>query len=288
MSHPPPPPLRNALHVAFDVVREALARRTVLGILVLLALGQIGLGLALDLDVVEGAIVSSRMLGDAIGLGRNGGGVREQLRPVFEFMTHAVFHLGMIFGVVVTSDIAARALSPGRVELLLSLPVRRIELVLGIYIGVGLVALGGTLFAVGGFSAVLLWKAGVATPAPLFGAVAAALGFSAVYAAMLLITTIARSPALAAGSGMLLYIVAAATSKREAVLSWFESGWPRDTAAVLLAPLPRLLGLSRIGADLAAGVTFDWGDAILPLGTTLFFATAALAAAAYVVQGKDW
>ncbi|MEY3011777.1 MAG: hypothetical protein RIT45_512 [Pseudomonadota bacterium] len=288
MSHPPPPPLRNAWNVALDVVREALARRTVLGILAALGLGQVGLALALDLDVVEGAIVSSELLGDAIGLAKRGGGARDQLRPVFEFMAHAVFHLGMIFGIVATSDIASRALSPGRVELLLSLPVRRIELVLGTYLGVGLVALGGTLFAVGGFSAVLLWKVGVATPAPLLGAVAAAYGFAAVYAAMLLATTLARSPALAAGIGMLLYIVASATSRREAVLSWFERGWPRDVAAVVLAPLPRLLGVSRLGADFAGGNEIPWHEASIALGTTGLFAAAALAAAAWVVQGRDW
>ncbi len=288
MSHPPPAPLRNAWNVALDVVREALARRTVLGILAALGLGQIGLALALDLDVVEGAIVSSELLGDAIGLAKRGGGARDQLRPVCEFMAHAVFHLGMIFGVVATSDIASRALSPGRVELLLSLPVRRIELVLGTYLGVGLVALGGTLFAVGGFSAVLLWKVGVATPAPLLGAIAAAYGFAAVYAAMLLVTTLARSPALAAGIGMLLYIAASATSRREAVLSWFERGWPRDLAAVVLAPLPRLLGVSRLGADLAGGNEVPWQEAAIALGTTGLFAAAALAAAAWVVQGRDW
>ncbi len=290
MTPAPPPnaPWRNIGHVAADVVREALARRSILAMLSVLGLGQIGLLLALDIDVVEGAVVSSRLLGELIQLGDQGSAAGEALRPVYRFLGHAVFHLGMIFGVVSTSDLAVRALSPGRVELLLSLPVRRSDLVLGTWCGVMAVSLIGALFAVGGFAAVLGFKVGSASLAPLFGAAAASLGFGAVYAAMLLATTLVRSAALAGGAGMLLYVVATATSSRQEVLLAFERGWGRDVAAVLMAPLPRLLGVAKAGAALAAGEALDGGELAIAVGTTLCFGAACVLLAVYVVQRRDW
>ena len=275
-------------HIARDVVREALARRTIAMMIGLLGVAQVALALALDIDVVEGAIVSSRLFGEALGISRNNADAADQMRPLLQTLTHVVFHVGMLFGIVATSDLAARALAPGRVELLLALPVRRVEFVLGTYLGVAVVAAVGTVFAIGGFSAVLLWKVEIATAAPLYGAAAAALGFAAIYAAMLLVTTVARSPALAAGVGMVLYIVSSVTSRREAMLSWFEAGWPRDVAAIVCAPLPRLLGVSELGANLASGGAVDWTEAGIAVATTGLFAAGALAAAAWVVEGRDW
>lgn len=280
--------LRNIIHIAADVVREAFARRTIAGIVALLAIGQVALALALDIDVVEGVIVSSRLFGDVLGLGNGSGSAAEAMRPIFRALGLTVFHLGILSGVVATADIAVHALSPGRIELLLSLPVRRVDLVLGTYVGVGLVALACTAFAVGGFSAVLAWKAGIATVAPLAGAIAASVAFGAIYAGMLLATTIARSSALAAGTGLLLYIVSVATSEREDVLQFFERGWVRDVAAVLMAPLPRLRGVADLGARLASDAEVDWSASGIAVGTTLLFAAAALAAAAWVVQRRDW
>ncbi len=290
MTPAPPPnaPWLNIAYVAADVVREALARRSILAILAVLGLGQVGLLVALDIDVVEGAVVSSRLLGELIDLCDVGSSAGEAMRPVYRFLGHAVFHLGMIFGVVSTSDLAVRALSPGRVELLLSLPVRRADLVIGTWFGVMAVSLSGAVFAIGGFAAVPGLKVGSASLAPLFGAGAAAVGFGAVYAAMLLATTLVRSAALAGGVGMALYVVATATSARHEVLLAFERGWARDVAGVLLAPLPRLLGVAKAGAALAAGEALDGEELAIALGTTVCFAVACVLLAVHVVQRRDW
>ena len=279
---------RNIVHIAADVVREAFARKTIAGIVALLAVAQIALALALDIDVVEGVIVSSRLFGDVLGLGGSAASAGEAMLPIFRSLGLAVFHLGILFGVVATADIAVHALAPGSIELLLSLPVRRLDLVLGTYVGVGLVALACTAFAVGGFSAVLAWKAGIATIAPLAGAIAASIAFGAIYAGMLLATTLVRSSALAAGTGLLLYIISVATSSREDVLQLFERGWVRDVAAVVMAHLPRLRGVADLGARLASSADVDWATSGIALGTTLLFAATALAAAAWVVQRRDW
>ena len=287
------------LHIAADVVREAAARRYLAVVFGLIAFAQIALALALDLDVVEGAIVASKLFGSALGGASNGaatpdgalGGVQhvqDQLRPVFRLLTGAVYHLGMVFGVVATGDIAVKSLSPGRVELLLSLPVRRWELLIGTFLGVGFIALAGAVFAVGGFSAVLFWKAGYFTAAPLWGAVMGVLGFLIVYSAMLLATTIARSAALASGTGILVYLLSVIADDRAEVRSWFTAGWGREVAGWVIAPLPKLRTLGSVGRDLAVGDLVDSID-LVPAGVAaVAFVAACLVAAVLQVERKDW
>lgn len=276
---------RNVGHVARDVVEEALRRKTVLTLLALTAMGQVGLALALDIDVAEGMIAGTRLFGQELGRGGDGA---DMLATWHRALGHFVFHVGILAGIVATSDLAVRALAPGRVELLLSLPLRRVDLVLGLYLGVACVALGWSAFAVGGFSLVLSYKVDVPSLTPLAAALAASIGFAAIYAFMLLVTTVQRSASLAAAAGMGLYVFAAAASKRQEFLRLFEAGPLRDVTEIVVAPLPRLLGVAKLGADLAAGVATDAEQAALALGTTVLFACAALALATWRIHRRDW
>lgn len=278
----------NVLHIAVDVCREALARRYIAAVAGIIVLGQLGLLLALDIDVVEGVIVSTKLFGDAVNSGKPAGAAAEMMGPALRALVYVVFHLGTVFGIVATSDIAVRLLSPGRVELALSLPIARWQLAVGMYIGVLMLALGANVFAVGGFSAILFYKAEFTTVAPFIGAVCGAVGFATVYAPMLLASALIRSQAVASGAGLGLYIVALATSNREQVASWFEAGWPRGIAEVVIAPLPRLATLVGIGADMATEAQWRWAElAGVTAGATLF-ASACLAAAALVVWWRDY
>ncbi len=279
----------NVHHIAMDVLREALARRFVAVVGGIILLMQLGLVLTLDLDVVEGVLVGSRLLGNDLG-GGSGSEVfvDAALEPLFHGLVRGVFIFGTLFGLVATSDIAARLLAPGRVELLLALPVRRWELVVGIYVGVLILALSGTLFAIGGFATILFFKAGFASLAPFIGAACVALAFMSVYAAMLLTTTLVRSPALASGTGLCLFIAAMVTSDRAEVLSWFQAGWSREVARWLIAPLPRLMTVAELSPNVVAQAAADRVELWSALGGTFAFAAAVLAAAVAVVVARDY
>ncbi len=277
----------NVHNVALDVGREAIARRYVAAVAGIILLGQLGVLLALDIDVVEGVIVSTKLFGEAVK-GDSTGSAAELMGPVLRALVHLVFHLGTLFGIVATSDIAVRLLSPGRVELALSLPIRRWELAVGIYLGVLVLALVGYVFAVGGFSAILFYKAEFATIAPFIGAVCAALGFATVYATMLFASTLIRSQAVASGAGLSLYIVSLATSNREQVASWFEAGWPRELVGVIIAPLPRLATLVGIGADMATQEQWRLAELAGVTAGAAAFAAACLGGAALVVWWRDY
>lgn len=276
----------TVFRIALDVVREAFARRYMVALFAAIVLFLALLTFAVDLEVVEGALAAGRLFGtnisDAIVP------VDVVMQSVFQVLALFVFYIGLLFGVVASADIAAKMLAPGRVELLLALPVRRPELVVGTYLGVAIIASLTTAFAVGGVSLVLFVKAELVTFAPAIGALMAILGFMPIYGAMLLMTSIVRSSALAAGSGIFLYLMSLVTSDRAQFLGWFRAGAVREGIAVVIAPLPRLGALADAGAAAASGD----GVSLAALGPvlvgTLGFTGATVALACFLVSGKDY
>lgn len=276
----------TVLTLAADVVREALARRMLLLLLVVLGAGMALLVFALDLEVVEGALAAGRLFGNPVGSFI--APVDVALRPIFQALVYVTFYGGLLFGIVAMADVAPQMLAPGRVELLLSLPVRRWELALGTYLGVVAIALGTTTFAIGGISLILFWKAGFASAAPLLGGLAAVIAFLPIYAWMMWVATLARSTALSAGSGLLLFLLGIVTSDRSAFVGWFRSALTRDMLSWAIAPLPRLTDLARLGAEAAGGEIASASEWWVVAGGALLFAAAALAAACLVVSERDY
>lgn len=280
--------LRNVWNVAVDVLREAAASKYLIVLFGFIFLGLISLALALDIEVVNGAIAAGKLFGGTIvGKGKQVG-VSEFLAPFMQGIVYGTFFLGLLFLVVAVADIAPRMLAPGRVELLLALPLRRSELVVGIYVGVMFIAALAMILAVGGGSVVLFVKADFYTPAPLLGALVALIGFITLYGVMLAVASIARSAALSAGAAILVYIAGLATSDRALVLSLIRNGATREICAFVMGPLPRLRALVDIGGDAAIHKNIDWGLALSVTGGCAAFGLFFVVVACIVVNIKDY
>jgi Cu-processing system permease protein len=281
---------RNVALVAMDVLREALFSRYLIVLFGFIALGLIALALSLDLEVVDGALAAGKLFGGNL-MNVTGGRpmlASELMQPLFAGMALATFFFGIAFMIVAVADIAPKMLAPGRVEHLLSLPLRRVEIVLGTYVGVLVIAACALTLAIGGGSVVLFVKAELFTFAPLAGALAAFIGFMTLYAQMLAVAAFARSAALSAGAAFVLYGVGLATSDRALVLSLIKNGFTRELVGVLIGPMPRFAVLGNYGKDVAMQAPILWGELIPVVGGTLALAAFCVAVACTIVQMKDY
>lgn len=276
----------NIWLVARDVVVEAFARRFMIGIFAIITLGLLTLTAALDLDVVQGSLAAGRLFG--MNLGNPLLAPDLALSQFFALAAYPIFYMGLIFGVVASAGIAVTLLAPGRVELLLSLPLRRSDLVLGIFLGVVLLNALSLAFAVGGLALVLFFKLGVVSPAPAAGALMALFGFMPLYAVMLLATTLIRAANVSTGSGTLFIFLASITSRREEFLALFQPGLRKEIIAFFIAPLPRLHLLADAGHQAASANTWLLASALGPLAVTGAFTAACLALTIFVVSGKNY
>lgn len=272
--------------VARDLLREAFARKWVLGLFAGTSLLLLLLGLGLELEIVDGALAASRLFGSAMNPDIQAADVA--LRPLFEAVSFLVFYGGTAFGVLACADFAPTLLAPGRIEHLLSLPVRRAELVAGTFLGVEALVLAGALYGGGGLALVVWAKTGVLGAAPLLAAALAAAGFAAIYAVMTLAALVVRSAALSAALGAATYAGTIVAGNRAVLAPLFEPGAGRETFLLLTAPLPRLPELARAAQGLANGLAPDATRLAIQLGGTALFTLAVLALAVALFERKDF
>lgn len=272
--------------VARDVLKEAMSSKMMLVLFVVIGLFLVGLTVSLDLDIVDGALAGSRLFGRATTNAIVP--VDVFLRPAFQALAWVTFYFGLVFGIVATADIAPKQLQPGRVEHLLSLPIRRPELVVGVYLGVCAICAIATIAAVGGVSAVLFLKAKLFSPAPVAGAAMAFVGFASLYGAMLAVGVMFRSPAMSAGAGFFLYFLGIAVSEKNVFLMWTTNQTLRTFLEVVTMPIPNLRALADVGAGAAAGEALALGAIVPVLGGAVAFGVSAVVIAAAVVQSRDY
>ncbi|MHB8417291.1 MAG: hypothetical protein ACYDCL_04390 [Myxococcales bacterium] len=270
------------LAVALDVLREASSRRWLLALGVAVTLALLAMAFALRLESV--AAVAPRLFAGSVG----GSAAEVVTRAVFGVAAVLIYYCGLPFGVLLCADFAPRLLAPGRVEQLLSLPLRRVELLLGSWLGVLLLATFASAYAAGGLALVLGLKTSVVGPGPFIAAALAGAAFAAIYAAMLAAAVFARSAALSGFVGLAVYSAGLAGSYRGQAESYLAPSAGRELFLGITAVLPRFATLGDAAGRLAASAEVDLPRLALALGGTLLFAAGALAVAALRFQWKDY
>jgi ABC-type transport system involved in multi-copper enzyme maturation permease subunit len=276
----------KTLHVAADLLREAAARKWFLGLgfaITALLLSLVG---GLRMDVVDGALAATRLFGNALPGPMVPADVA--LRPIFTAASYALSYGGIAFGLLACSDFAPALLSPGRIEHLLALPVRRWELLAGTFLGVVTLGAFGAFYGAGGLLLVLGAKTGVWTWHPMVGAALAVVGFATVYAGMLLSAVLVRSTAVSAACGALLLLSGVLGGYRLPILAAMGNGPGRWLFAVWSAVMPPLSTLANAAADVAAARPLHVGQLAGVIAGCGFFAAGALALAVWRFEEKDF
>jgi len=261
--------VRTTLAVAADLIREALRRKWFLALGLAITAVLVTLGLSLRMEVVDGALAATRLFGRMTRGPIQA--VDVALRPVFEAAAWLIFYGGSVFGIVACADFAPALLSPGRIEHLLALPVRRRELLGGTFLGVLALSLLAALYGGGGLALLLGVKTGLWTWRPLVAGLLSSAGFAAIYAAMLTTTLYARSAAVSAAVGFIVFVSGIAAGNRRTLIPMFEEGIGRTLFAGYTLIFPRLSSLGSAAADIAASRPLEVRSlASLLLGSLIF------------------
>lgn len=241
--------MRTMLAVAADLIREATKRKWFLGLAIAITAVLVTLSLSLRMDVVDGALAATRLFGK---LTRGPiQSVDVALRPVFMAVAAVVFYGGSVFGIIACADFAPTLLSPGRIEHLLALPVRRWQLLAGTFLGVLALSLAAALYGSGGLIVLLGVKTGLWTWRPLVAGLLSSVSFAAVYAAMLTASLYARSASVSAAIGFVVFISGIVSGFRYDLIPMFEPGVGRTLFTGYTMLFPRISALAGAAMDIA-------------------------------------
>jgi Cu-processing system permease protein len=275
-----------SLIVATDLLREAARRRwfLVLGVAITLCLVVV-LG-ALRLDVVDGTIAASRLAASSNHV--DGRTVDVVLRPIFRVCAYLIFYGGLLFGIFSCAEFAPTLLSPGRIEHLLSLPVKRWQLIVGTFIGVWTIASCASLYAAGGLTVILGIKTGVWTLRPIVAGLLSTVAWGAIYAMMLVAATLARSAALSAGVGGIVFVGGIVASNRANLLPLFAPGLGRSIFSLVSLMFPKLTALGNLCARVASSEPVSSAGLLSLLAGFAIFTAAGIAAAVWCLEQQDF
>jgi ABC-type transport system involved in multi-copper enzyme maturation permease subunit len=274
------------LGIAGYVLREAASRKFILAFLLGVTGLLVTLALGLRIEVVDGALAASRLFGSLMPTDIRALDVA--LRPVFMSAAALVFYGGMLFGIVACSDFAPSLLSPGRIEHLLALPLRRWHILAGTFLGVMSLAVVGAVYGSLGLVVIFGVKTGYWTTGPLVAALLACVSFAAVYAVMLTTATLVRSAALCAALGGVTLVLGIVSGYRASIAPYIEEGPMRSLFKAVTLVMPRLSSLASAGMDLAASMPLSVQSLPMLLGGVAVFGLGVLALGFWWFEGRDY
>jgi Cu-processing system permease protein len=278
--------VRPVFRVCLDLLREAMSRKWFLGLFLAVTVVLFVLGLSLRMDVVDGALAGVSLFGKLFDSQVQSADV--MLRPVFAAATALVFFGGTLFLILACADFGPELFAPGRIEHLLSLPVRRWQLLLGTWFGVLILAATCALYGSGGFVVILGVKTGVWTVRPILGALLSVVSFAAIYGVMLAVPLYVRSAALSVAVGFLFFVAGVIASFRDELGKLFEAGLPRESFEAITSVLPRLGALGVNAVRYSASQPID-SRAMLAIAVgCLLYAAAGLMVGVWRFERKDF
>lgn len=278
--------MSGVLGIAGYVLREAASRKFILAFLLGVTGVLVTLSLSLRIEVVDGALAASRLFGEVMDIDIRA--VDVALKPVFMAAAAVVFYGGILFGIVSCSDFAPSLLSPGRIEHLLALPLRRWHILAGTFLGVMTLALFGSLYGSVGLVLIFGVKTGYWTAGPLIAAMLACVSFAAVYAVMLTTATLIRSAALCAALGGITLVGGIIAGNRTKIGPFIEEGVSRELFKGVTLVLPRLSSLAQASMDLAASAPLGVQSLSMLLAGVLVFGLGVLALGFWWFDGRDF
>jgi ABC-type transport system involved in multi-copper enzyme maturation permease subunit len=193
-------PLYGLLLLTF---RELWAKKIVLGLFVISSLVLLVVTFALNLDVVEGSLEGIRLFGQQAqpdGAPSDQGPQMSLTRVVVaveSVVAGAAYWIGILLALFASSSLFADLQAPGRVELLLSKPVSRVQVAVGHVAGVWAAIAVLTVYLMGGTWLIMSLKSGVWNPRFLLSIGIVVGMFAVMYAAVMLMGVWTQSTALA-------------------------------------------------------------------------------------------
>jgi ABC-2 type transport system permease protein len=275
-----------------EVFREASARWTLLAYFALSSLFILTFALAVNLDIVDGALAGARLFGKTVDLG---GEKVDMDRLVLGFETGFsgfLYMLGTFLALFATAHLVPRLQEKGTIDLYLSRPVGRTKLLLSRYCGGLLLAAANLLYLFGSIWLIVVWKTGVAHPRFFLGGVVILFGIAAMLAFAFLIGVVTSSTAVSLMVTYAIFFFAALLSAREKIAAAVSSEWSAGLIRALYWIFPKTAELGRATVALVSGgETFQrlgQIDTLAVFGSTGLFGLVALGLAAWRFSRKDF
>jgi ABC-type transport system involved in multi-copper enzyme maturation permease subunit len=264
-----------------DTFREAFARKIFWGFFGCSTAVILFFVFLMKIDVVEGALATVSLFGKEMRAQE----VTNIVRGVQGALAAFLYGFGLFLAVFASAGLIPTIFEPGRIELLLSKPVRRYHILLGRYLGNLLVIAFNMLYLVLSVWVILGIKTDIWTHQFLYSAGLTIFVFAVLLTIVVLIAVLSESAVLSTMVTFGVMIAGLIVAQKSTIERLLTSEWSRDVVRVLYYTLPKVWDLGNIGRKLVMGVPIeDW----MPVWSSALFGVVVLSAGLLVFSRRNY
>ncbi len=254
-----------------DTFREAFARRIFWGFAGCCTALLVFLIFIMRIDIVAGALATITIFGRPLPTTD----VQNLVNQTQSVIAMAMYFFGMALSVFASAGLVAAVFEPGRIELLLSKPVSRTQILLGRYAGNVLVVAANILYLTIGSWAIFGIKTGLWGGGYLLSSLFTIFVFAVLLAIIVLIGVLWESAAVAIMTTFGIMFITPILAQRNTIERLLSSEWSRQVLHGLYYVLPKISDISVIIRHLILGQPVDsW----MPVWSTALFGAVVLGA----------
>ena len=267
--------------LVLDTFREAFARKIFWGFLACSSALILFFVFIIKVDVVEGAIATVSLFGNT----SRGEDVQRLVRQVHGALAAFLYTAGMFLSVFASAGLIPSIFEPGRIELLLSKPVRRSHILLGRYLGNMLVIAANVFYLVFAVWLIFGLKTGVWTYGFLLSSVLMVFVFGVLLTVVMLVGVLWESTVLATMATFGLMLISPILAQQHTLERLLTSEWSRNLVRFSYWVLPKVFDLGRISRELVLGNPVgDW----MPVWSSALFGVVVLVTGLYVFERRNY
>lgn len=284
--------MRGLLANIEEVFREAAARWTLLAYFFLSSLFILIFALAVNLDVVDGALAGAKLFGKTLDI--EGGEIDINQLVLFgeSGFSAILFVIGTFLAIFATAHLVPRLQEKGTVDLYLSRPVGRVRLLLSRYVAGLILSAANLVYLIGAIWVIVIWKTGVVHPSFLLGGVIILFTIATLLAFAFLVGVITSSTAVSIMTTFGVFLFSVILSGHERFEAAVSSVWNARLIHFLYLIMPKTMELGRSVIALVSGgkapIEVTGVVSPAPFITTALFGITCLVLASLVFRRKEF
>jgi len=275
-----------------EVFREAAARWTLIAYFALSSLFILIFALAVNLDVVNGALAGAKLFGQSVQMGPREISIERFVLGFESGFSGFLFLIGTFLALFATAHLVPRLQEKGTIDLYLSRPIGRIPLLLSRYFAGLALAAANLAYLIFSMWLIIVWKTRVAHPRFLLGGAVILFTIAVLMAFAFLVGVVTSSTGVSLMGTYAVFFFASLLAAHDRIAAAVSSETSARIVQGLYWVLPKTAELFRATVGLVSGgdVVGRFGqiNAAAVYGSSLAFGVLSLALASWLFSRKDF
>lgn len=275
-----------------EVFREAAARWTLIAYFVLSSLFILIFALAVNLDIVNGALAGAKLFGQSVNLPDRAIDIDRLVLGFESGFSGFLYLVGTFLALFATAHLVPRLQEKGTVDLYLSRPVGRTALLLSRYSGGMLLAFVNLVYLIGSIWLIIVWKTHVVHARFLLGGVTILFTIAVLLAFAFLVGVVTSSTGVSLMATYAVFFFSAMLAAHQKIAAAMSAEWAAKVVDGLYWVLPKTAELGRATVELVSGSrpfhAAGPPDLFAIYGSTAVFGLVALTLSCWLFSRKDF